>query len=65
MFERARDRGADNVARYGGVIYFTVEIAEESIQQKAIVYDRAGDVHYDPISAFIKSMRASDEKSAM
>ena len=48
-----------------GTIHFTVEVAEESIQQKAIVYDRAGDAHYDTISAFIKSMRASDEKSAM
>ena len=47
------------------VIHFTVAVAEESIQQKAIVYDRAGDAHYDTISAFIKSMRASDEKGAM
>src|SRR4026209_1863042 len=47
------------------VIHFTLQVAEESIQQKAIVYDRAGDAHYDTISAFIKSMRASDEKSAM
>ncbi len=48
-----------------GLIHFTVAVAEESIQQKAIVYDRAGDAHYDTISAFIKSMRASDEKGAM
>jgi putative ATPase len=48
-----------------GVIHFTIAVAEESIQQKAIVYDRAGDAHYDTISAFIKSMRASDEKGAM
>ncbi len=48
-----------------GVIHFTLAVAEESIQQKAIVYDRAGDAHYDAISAFIKSMRASDEKGAM
>jgi len=47
------------------VIHFTLAVAEESIQQKAIVYDRAGDAHYDAISAFIKSMRASDEKGAM
>jgi putative ATPase len=46
-------------------IHFTLAVAEESIQQKAVVYDRAGDAHYDTISAFIKSMRASDEKSAM
>jgi putative ATPase len=48
-----------------GVIHFTLAVAEESIQQKAIVYDRVGDAHYDTISAFIKSMRASDEKGAM
>jgi putative ATPase len=47
------------------VIHFTLTVAEESIQQKAVVYDRAGDAHYDTISAFIKSMRASDEKGAM
>jgi putative ATPase len=47
------------------VIHFTLPVAEESIQQKAVVYDRAGDAHYDTISAFIKSMRASDEKGAM
>ena len=47
------------------VIHFTLEVAEESIQQKAVVYDRAGDAHYDTISAFIKSMRASDERGAM
>jgi putative ATPase len=47
------------------VIDFTLAVGEESIQQKAVVYDRAGDAHYDTISAFIKSMRASDEKGAM
>ncbi|MGH8102826.1 MAG: hypothetical protein ACREIW_16130, partial [Chthoniobacterales bacterium] len=47
------------------IIHFTLPVAEESIQQKAVVYDRAGDAHYDTISAFIKSMRASDEKGAM
>jgi len=47
------------------VIHFTLTVAEESIQQKAVVYDRAGDAHYDTISAFIKSMRGSDEKGAM
>jgi putative ATPase len=48
-----------------GLIHFTLAVAEESIQQKAVVYDRAGDAHYDTISAFIKSMRASDQKGAM
>ena len=48
-----------------GEVRITLAIAEQSIQQKAIVYDRAGDAHYDTISAFIKSMRASDEKGAI
>jgi putative ATPase len=47
------------------VIHFTLAVAEESIQQKAVVYDRVGDAHYDTISAFIKCMRASDEKGAI
>jgi putative ATPase len=47
------------------IIHFTLAVAEESIQTKAVVYDRAGDAHYDTISAFIKSMRASDEKGAI
>jgi putative ATPase len=48
-----------------GAVHFTLQVAEESIQRKAVVYDRAGDAHYDTISAFIKSMRASDEKGAI
>ena len=50
---------------HSAAIHFTLAVAEESIQQKAVVYDRAGDAHYDTISAFIKSMRGSDEKGAM
>jgi putative ATPase len=62
---RPKRPGAETAPLQHPVIHFTVEVAEESIQQKAVVYDRAGDAHYDTISAFIKSMRASDEKSAM
>src|SRR5205085_3350238 len=47
------------------MIHFTLQVAEESIQSKAVVYDKKGDAHYDTISAFIKSMRASDEKGAI
>lgn len=43
-----------------GVIRLTLSVAEESIQRKAIVYDRDGDRHYDTASAFIKSMRGGD-----
>jgi putative ATPase len=66
--EQPNNAGVDASRTAGyraGAIHFTLQIAEESIQQKAVVYDRAGDAHYDTISAFIKSMRASDEKGAM
>lgn len=43
-----------------GAIRLTLEVAAESIQRKAIVYDRDGDRHYDTASAFIKSMRGGD-----
>ena len=48
-----------------GKIIITKEIAEESIQKKAIVYDKKGGQHYDTISAFIKSMRGSDPDAAI
>jgi putative ATPase len=44
----------------GKVIKFNLEVAKESIQQKAIEYDGTGDTHYDLASAFQKSMRGSD-----
>jgi putative ATPase len=48
-----------------GKIRVTREIAEESIQKKAIVYDADDAQHYDTISAFIKSMRGSDPDAAL
>jgi putative ATPase len=48
-----------------GQIIVTLEITEESIQKKAVVYDKKGDQHYDTISAFIKSMRGSDPDAAV
>jgi putative ATPase len=47
-----------------GVVKITLEVAEQSIQKKAIVYDDE-DAHYDTISAFIKSMRGSDPDAAL
>ena len=44
---------------------FTRQLAEDSLQRKAAVYDRAGDAHYDTISAFIKSIRGSDPDAAI
>ena len=46
-------------------IRFTMKVAEESIQKKAIVYDKDEDGHYDTISAFIKSMRGSDPDAVL
>lgn len=48
-----------------GVIHFTLEVAQESIQKKQVVYDQDGDAHYDTASAFIKSMRGSDPDAAL
>ncbi|MCU0959190.1 MAG: replication-associated recombination protein A [Pirellulaceae bacterium] len=39
---------------------FTRELAEQSVQRKAVVYDATGDDHYDAASALIKSIRGSD-----
>ena len=50
---------------HSGRVRLTTEIAEESIQKKAITYDKKGDQHYDTISAFIKSMRGSDPDAAV
>lgn len=44
---------------------FTRQLAEESLQRKAAVYDQQGDAHYDTISAFIKSIRGSDPDAAI
>lgn len=48
-----------------GMVHITRTIAEESVQKKAVVYDRDEDGHYDTISAFIKSMRGSDPDAAL
>jgi putative ATPase len=46
-------------------VEFTRELAAESVQRKAVQYDRDGDVHYDTISALIKSIRGSDPDAAL
>ncbi len=48
-----------------GVIRLTLDIAQESIQKRALLYDRDGDQHYDTVSAFIKSVRGSDPDAAL
>lgn len=48
-----------------GIRVIDLGVAEESIQEKAILYDKTGDQHYDVISAFIKSMRGSDPDACL
>ena len=48
-----------------GFINFNLEVASESIQKKAVLYDKDEDGHYDTASAFIKSMRGSDPDAAL
>ena len=45
--------------------YISLAAAEDSIQQKAVLYDKEGDYHFDVISAFIKSIRGSDPDAAL
>jgi len=49
----------------GETIHISLEAAEESIQRRAVLYDRDGDYHFDTISAFIKSVRGSDPDAAL
>lgn len=48
-----------------GFIHVNLEVAAESIQRRAVRYDKSGDQHYDTISAFIKSIRGSDPDAAL
>lgn len=53
------------VANVHAPVVIDLAVAEQSIQQKAIVYDGTGDEHYDAASALIKSMRGSDPDAAI
>jgi putative ATPase len=48
-----------------GRIVIDMAVAEESIQRRAVLYDKEGDYHFDAISAFIKSLRGSDPDAAL
>jgi len=61
----ALEVAALTTAKTKGKIQLTLAAVEESIQKKAVVYDRADDAHYDTISAFIKSMRGSDPDATL
>ena len=51
--------GGDGSAR------IDLAVAEESIQRRAVLYDKEGDAHFDTVSAFIKSVRGSDPDAAL
>ena len=46
-------------------IVITDKMVEERLQQNPLAYDKQGDMHYDIISAFIKSIRGSDPDAAL
>lgn len=48
-----------------GEVHITDAIVESSLQQNPLAYDKQGDMHYDIISAFIKSIRGSDPDAAL
>ncbi len=47
------------------IVHISLDVAQESIQRRAVLYDKDGDAHYDTISAFIKSVRGSDPDAAL
>ncbi len=49
----------------GERVLVTLDAAEQSIQRRAVLYDRDGDYHYDASSALIKSLRGSDPDAAL
>ena len=56
---------AAELAENAGTKIITPENVLEAAQHKALLYDRAGEEHYNVISAFIKSMRGSDPDAAL
>ncbi len=53
------------IANQDNSISIDLKIAEDSIQKRAVLYDKTGDAHFDTISAFIKSLRGSDPDAAL
>lgn len=58
---RAEDMERDS----GTALIITDKLVEEQLQQNPLAYDKQGDMHYDIISAFIKSIRGSDPDAAL
>jgi putative ATPase len=56
---------AADAAQAESATVISLALIEDAVQQRALLYDRAGDAHYDTISAFIKSVRGSDPDAAV
>jgi putative ATPase len=56
---------AADAAESAGSASIQLGVVEDAVQQRALLYDKAGDAHYDTISAFIKSVRGSDPDAAV
>ena len=52
-------------ANEGETVEITDELVENRLQQNPLAYDKDGEMHYDIISAFIKSIRGSDPDAAL
>ncbi len=52
-------------AQFAEVGHITLETVQESLQKRALRYDRGGEEHFNVISAFIKSVRGSDPDAAI
>ena len=61
----ALELAVESTPPQNGTVHVTLAVAQESIQRRAVLYDKDGDAHYDTISAFIKSVRGSDPDAAL
>jgi putative ATPase len=61
----ALELAADATPPGDGARVVTVEAVRDALQRRTLLYDRAGDAHYDAISAFIKSVRGSDPDAGL
>nr|WP_230544043.1 replication-associated recombination protein A [Rhodococcus erythropolis] len=63
--EAAAGAALDTAGDSSGPVVLDLATVEASVDKAAVRYDRAGDQHYDVISAFIKSIRGSDVDAAL
>jgi putative ATPase len=56
---------AADAAEAAAATTIELSVIEDAVQQRALLYDKGGDAHYDTISAFIKSVRGSDPDAAV